>query len=213
MGVEPRREATRQDVGELVSQMEKATEEAQSALARAASDMARFYDAHRDTKVEFNVGDEDWLDSLNIQTTRPMKKLDDKWFGPFKITAKISRNAYRLALPASMRVHPVFSIVKLRRFTEDRIEGRQQREVPAPEISSDGQERWEVEKIIDSRIRSRTTGRGRRRKKTQFLEYKIRWRGFGKSEDTWEPARNVDGADEAIEEFYTLNPSAPRLPT
>jgi len=49
--------------------MEKATEEAHSALARAANDMARFYDAHHREAPLYKVGDKVWLNGHNITTT------------------------------------------------------------------------------------------------------------------------------------------------
>ena len=151
MGFEPRREGVRQDVQDFVSGMERASEEAQAALERAASDMARFYDAHRDVKLELEVGDQVWLDSRNIRTTRPVKKLDDKWFGPFPITHKYSRNAYRLRLPSSMRIHPVFHVSLLRRFVPDPISTRPPPEHPPPLVMPDGTEEYEAEEILESR--------------------------------------------------------------
>ena len=56
-----------------------------------------------------------------------MKKLDDKWFGPFKIKESISQNAYRLELsPALAKIHPVFHVSLLRAFTPDEIQERPQ---------------------------------------------------------------------------------------
>jgi len=49
--------------------MEKATEEAHSALARAADDMARFYDAHCREAQLYEVRDRSMLNGHNITTT------------------------------------------------------------------------------------------------------------------------------------------------
>ena len=111
--------------------MQEAEREAKAALAKAADDMKRFYDAHR-TVVEFEVGAKVWLDARDISTTRPTKKFDDKWFGPYKILAKISRNAYKLALPSSLKIHPVFHISRLRRFEADTIATRPRPTHPPP---------------------------------------------------------------------------------
>src|SRR5882724_8479920 len=46
----------------------------------------------------FKVGDTIWLDSRNIRTTRPSKKLDHRFLGPFPIVEKVSSHAFRLAL-------------------------------------------------------------------------------------------------------------------
>src|ERR1700676_1901164 len=100
--------------------MKQATEEAKSALRQAASDMACFYDTHRQTPPEYTKGDKVWLDAENITTTRPTKKFDDKWFGPFPIDKVISPTAYRLKLTRNFQcIHPVFHVTKLRPFQAD----------------------------------------------------------------------------------------------
>jgi hypothetical protein len=51
-----------------------------------------------------------YLNSRNISTRCPSKKLDFKKLGPFKIIEKIGKVAYRLALPATMKIHNVFHV-------------------------------------------------------------------------------------------------------
>ena len=94
--------------------MEMATNEARSALQRAADDMARFYDVHRQHAPIYKVGDKVWLNAQHITTTRPTKKLDHMWLGPYTVNKVISRNAYRLQLPPSFgHTHLVFSTILL----------------------------------------------------------------------------------------------------
>src|SRR4051812_42875044 len=51
-----------------------------------------------------------WLEATNIKTDWPMKKLDDKRYGPFKIKSKVGSGAYRLTIPWSWKsIHPVFN--------------------------------------------------------------------------------------------------------
>ena len=64
------------------------------------------------------------------------------------------------------------------------------------EITTDDELSYEVESILDSRIR---------RNKLQYL---VRWTGY--NDCTWEPELNLDGCKDLIDEFHELHPVAPR---
>ena len=117
--------------------MQSSRKEAEAALHRAADDMARLYDQNRGEAVSYQVGDKVWLDGKDIKSDRPSKKLDDKRYGPFKIIKIIGPNSYKLELPPSMKVHPVFNTVKLMPYTQDTISGRKPPPRPAPVIKGD----------------------------------------------------------------------------
>jgi len=101
LSVEPLRESHLETLNDFASRMEMAMEEAHSALAQAADDMAQFYDAHCREAPLYEVGDKVWLNGHNIMTTRPTKKLDHKWLGPYLIEKVISQSTYWLKLPSS----------------------------------------------------------------------------------------------------------------
>ena len=74
---------------------------------------------------------------------RPSDKLDYKKFGPFKVEKKISTSNYRLSLPVSMRLHPIFHISLL----EPVPEGTQ---IDKPRLHIEvHEEAFEVEAILD----------------------------------------------------------------
>ena len=197
LGTEPLRDVRVESAANFVKRMKSARKEAEAALHKAADDMARYYDRNRQHSVDYQVGDRVWLEGKDIQTDRPSKKLDDKRYGPFMITEVIGPNAYKLDLPASMKIHPVFNTVKLRPFIPDPIPGRNPNPRPPPLIESNEPE-WEIEMIKDSKL-----VRGR-------LHFLIKWRGYPHEESTWEPADNLNNADHLVRDFYARHPSAPR---
>ena len=129
---------------ELHTTMKMHLEQAQSCYKEIA-------DVKRKKHPSFQVGDKVWLLRLNIKTNRPCDKLGYWRIGPFRIEKQINTVAYRLELPASIKIHCVFHASLLEIYHESTILGRSQPTSPSVEI--DGCEEYEVESILDSQIR------------------------------------------------------------
>jgi hypothetical protein len=178
---------------EFADRMRRVREDAEVALKGAADDMKRFYDK-KHAPEEYDVGDKVWLDAGNIVTGRPKKKLDWKRLGPFSIESKISPTAYRLRLPDGWRMHPVFHVSKLRRYTPDEF----RRPIPRVTLLVRG-ENWTPAEILDSRLRNGT------------LEYFVRWKDQATSRDTWELEERIRrDAPDLVTLFHRTRPKAPK---
>ena len=91
-------------------------------------------------------------------------------------------------MPVRFRaIHPVFHASKLATYTEPTIVG-QKPTSPSPVITKAGEE-WEVERILQHR----KVGRG--------YQYLVRWKGFGREDDTWEPRKNLANAPEVLRKY------------
>jgi len=77
----------------------------QAEMTEAQMRHNEYYDAQRKPDPNLQEGDMVWLLPRNIRTTRPCKKLDYKKIGQCKILARIGTSAYKLDLPALMRIH------------------------------------------------------------------------------------------------------------
>jgi transposase InsO family protein len=198
MGFEPMRPASHlETVNEFTDRMHSALTEAKSALAKAQDDMSRYYDRRREPAPEYAPGDKVYLDGSDIRTSRPSKKLAHRFLGPYVVERRVGLNAYRLRLPSSMnRLHPVFPVVKLLTAPPDPIPGRRNSPPPDP-ILIDGEEEYEVEAVLNSRM-----FRGR-------LQYLIQWKGYSYEHNSWEYATEVR-SPKLVAEFYSAHPGAPR---
>ncbi|GLB43872.1 putative retrotransposable element tf2 155 kda protein type 1-like [Lyophyllum shimeji] len=199
MGFEPRPlNSNNETANEFFERMKLAQEEAKAALAKAKDDMAQYYDQRRIPAPEYKPGDRVYLDASDIQTTRPSKKLSHRYLGPYTIERQVGPLAYKLRLPRSMnRLHPVFNAVKLRLAPPDPIAGRRARPPPPPTLIDD-EEWFDVEDILDSRFFRRK------------LQYKVKWKGYGYEDASWEPVENVAHARDLVREFHRRHPDAPK---
>ena len=54
------------------------------------------------------VGQRVWLSTAHLPLRAGTRKLSAQFTGPFIIQEQVTREAWRLQLPATMRIHPVF---------------------------------------------------------------------------------------------------------
>ena len=117
---------------------------------------------------------------------RPAKKLMEKYVGPYKIERVVSKNAVKLKLLASMRIHLVVNVSRIVRYKEP-VKG-QRVEEPKP-VEVEGMEEWEVEKILN------------KRKIRGVEKYLVQWKGFTAENDIWEKEDDLENIRELVDEF------------
>ncbi|KEY63902.1 hypothetical protein S7711_10198 [Stachybotrys chartarum IBT 7711] len=203
MGFEPtitvKADPPTRDAEQFIRKMNNILEHLRAETAAAQARYEEQANRHRRPARQYKLGELVWLDSRNIKTLRPQKKLDWKNIGPFKISKVLSPYAYQLELPDSMRIHPVFHTNLLRPAANDRLP-EQHRPQPPP-IEVEGIEEWEVEDIVDSRWDRR--GRGGRAR----LKYTVKWTGY--PDPTEVPAEHVKNAAQVIANFHRRYPEKP----
>ena len=97
--------------------------------------------------------------------------------------------AYRVNFPADIKVHPVRHVSKPELAANDPYPG--QIIPPPPLMEINGEEEWEVEEVLDAKIRY------------QKLQYIIKWTGYNIPD--WRDAKDVNG-HQAIDIFHRRYP-------
>ena len=190
MGFELQEISKVEAANELVDRMQSAEAEARAALTKAKDDMVCYYNCRHTPAPVFAPGDKVYLEANDITTTRLSAKLLHRRLGPYEIDHRVGTNTYRLLLLLQLRrLHPVFNVIKLTPAPVDPIPGQVSEPPPPPELI-EGEPEYEVNYVLDSHFfRCK-------------LEYKIRWKGYDTSYDSWEAATFIANAPEAIANFH-----------
>ena len=173
-------------------QLKELHKELSKELQFVAERNAQQYNKKRSQEPTLKKGDMVYLLRRNIRTTRPSDKLDHKKLGPFKIKKTKGRLNYELALPATMKIHPVFHISLL----EPAPPGAPK--APDTEVIPDPEKEYEVEQILDHK------------KVRNVLKYLVKWEGYPQSENTWEPRKNLNHCSSLVDQYHRQNPGHSR---
>ena len=119
-----------------------------------------------------------------------MKKLDNKYLGPFKILKKVGKLAYCFKLPSQWKIHNIFNEVLLSPYYPPQFESQQQPLPFLPKIIN-GQEEQKVEYIKEAKV---TVRRG-----VWFL---VKWKGYSDKWNEWISEKDLKNTLDIIKKFY-----------
>ena len=178
-----------------------------TAMAKLANEkMEETANRRRSEAPRYVVGDRVFVDTRNMKTNRPMKKGDDKWAGPYKITAVYPR-ACALQLPAEMKIFPVFHTSLLRPAAVGGLLGQNElneaesqktrgRILERDDETQEVVEKWEFESLLDCHNEDE-------------LHYLVKWKHHA---PTWQPAKDLKGQEAVLRDFHASNPEKPGPP-
>ena len=189
MGFDIRKKGKNEKAEEFVREMKERHEEARAALVKSQEEMKRQADRNRKEAEEYRVGDKVLIstkDFLMELMKRVIKKLTEKFIGPYVVRKIVLENMVELELPAVLRIHLVVNVRRLVKYQEQ-VEG--QKKIPPLPVEVDGEKEYEVEKILN---------RQERRGKMRYL---VKWKKYMMEENTWKGLENLKNIREKIEEF------------
>ena len=189
MGFELRKKGKFEGAEKFTKRMEEVQGKAKATLAKVQEEMRWYADRKRGEVVEYKIGDLVLLSTRDLKwqmVSQSLEKLVGRFVGPYKIKTIISSNVVELELPATIKIHLVVNVSQIKWYV-DQVDG-QRKEAPQP-VVVEGEEEWEVEKILNKR---------KIRGKDKFL---VRWKGFMAEGDTWESRKNLQNAGDLLKEF------------
>ena len=149
MGFDIRKKGKNEKAEEFVREMKERHEEARAVLVRSQEEMKRQVDRSRKEIEEYRVGDKVLISTKDFSAElmkRAMKKLTEKFIGPYVVKKIVLENAVELELPVSLRVH---SVVNVRRLVKYGEQVERQKKIPLPPIKVAGEKEYEVKEILD----------------------------------------------------------------
>lgn len=148
-----------------------------------SQDMMRKYANKSRRDVEYQVGDLVYLKLQPYRRRSLAKKLNEKlsprFYGPFPVAARIGTVAYRLDLPPTSRIHPVFHVSLLKKAIGT---GFQVQDLPSV-LTEDHELLVEPEEVLA--VRELTQG---------VVEVLIQWQSLPACENSWESAEKIHEA-------------------
>ena len=143
--------------------------------------------------IKYKIGDQVLLSTANLnlasQVQRLSRKFQVRFIGLYLIKEQVSTVSYRLTLPATLRIHPVFHVSLLKPYHQGPHSYSGRTPQPSAPILVEDYVEYEVEKILDKRTRY------------NHIEYLVKWLGYPEYDSTWEPLRNLKNAQFTIYQF------------
>ena len=114
MGGDIRKKGKVESATEFVERMKKVHKKAEAALKKTQEEMKRYADRSRKETEKWKRGDRVLLSTKDLVfKERPVKKLMERYIGPYMIEEVVSLNAVKLQLPSSIRIYPVVNVSRI----------------------------------------------------------------------------------------------------
>jgi len=125
MGFDIRKKGKNEKAEEFVREIKKRHEEVRATLVRAQEEIKRQIDRNRKEAEEYRIGNKVLISTKDFSMElmkRVIKKLMEKFIGPYVVKKIMSENVVELELLASLRIHLVVNVRRIVKYREQ-VEG------------------------------------------------------------------------------------------
>jgi hypothetical protein len=175
--------------------MKAVRQQAIDSLTIAQAQQVKYYNKGQDF-IEFEPGDLVLVNAHSLHLLKDHKgkgrKLLMRYEGPFEVNQKISDVAYRIALPASYKIHPVINIAHLEPYRKDSTGlDRPKKHLDCKDFIDEPE--FEVENIIGEKWF--------KCKHCRIKKYHVQWLDYGPEWDSWLTKQQLTNAPELLQEW------------
>ena len=112
--VHPEKELSSAQAREFAVDLDELHQELKTQIAEAQKSYQVSADRRRIPAPNFEIGNQVFVKAKFFRTTRPSKKLAEKYLGPYTIIGQPGSHSFTLKLPEALHtVHPVFHVSML----------------------------------------------------------------------------------------------------
>ena len=205
ISVHPDREAASLRAREMAIDIHELQEYLKTQILSAQKRYSEYANARREPPPDLQIGQHVYVDAQHIRTTRPARKLAEKYLGPFEILSQPGPQSFLLRLPEDYKsVHPIFHVSQLEPHFPSSLPHQHQDPPPPVFLDDEGDEHFEVSAILDSRLDKRITRRCP-------IVYLIQWQGYENTDQgrEWKKAEDLAGAHDLIEAYHSQHSDRP----
>jgi len=117
-------------------------------------------------------------------------ELDQKRYGPFRISKNIGLGAFQLELPERWMIHNVFNKDLLTKCKALQFKGQHMDLAPPPTIINE-EEEYKVKEVQ------------KHRKQERGIQYLVHWKSYGNEHDQWIAEMRLPHAKEVIKNYWS----------
>ena len=151
MGFEGRKKGKYKGAKKFIEKIKEIQEEAKAVLGKAQEEIKKYADRKRGEVDDYKVEDLVMLGTKDLKyqiVGRRTEKLTERFVGPYKIKKIVSSNVVELELPSIVKIHPVVNVSRICHYIRQ-VEGQRKEQLAL--VIIEGEEEWEVERILNKR--------------------------------------------------------------